>query len=164
KTPLTTAPALIVSGKGILGQGMMTYTALGAAVDIVVTTAINIGVGHTENEVKRTANARKFGGYTYDQIDMDGTIKLTNFKEKPIKVEVIRTTLGLVSEAGEDGKISRPGAFLVDQGSQPVWWGWYSWPGWWNHMNTRSRINWELTIEAGKEVKLPYKWRYFWRW
>lgn len=163
KTPFTTAPALIISEKGILGQGMMTYTAPGATVDIVVTTAINVGIAHTEDEVKRTPNARKFGGYTYDQIDMDGEIKLTNFKGKPIKVEVVRTTLGLVSEA-EGGKISRPGAWMVDETPQPEWWRWYSWPGWWNHMNTRSRVKWELTIAPGKEVKLPYKWSYFWRW
>ena len=161
KTPMTTAPALIVSEKGILGQGMMTYTAPGAAVDIVVTTAVNVGVAHTENELKRTANARKFGGYDYDQIDMDGKIRITNFKTKPIKVEVVRTTLGLVSEAGQDGRISRPGAWLADQ---PVWWGWYSWPGWWHHMNSRSQVNWEFKIEAGKEIELPYKWSYLWRY
>ena len=164
KTPMTTAPALIVSEKGILGQGMMTYTAPGAAVDIVVTTAVNVGVAHTENELKRTANARKFGGYDYDQIDMDGKIRITNFKTEPIKVEVVRTTLGLVSEAGQDGRISRPGAWQADEADQPVWWSWYSWPGWWHHMNSRSQVNWELKIEAGKEIELPYKWNYFWRY
>ena len=164
KTPMTTAPALIVSEKGILGQGMMTYTAPGAAVDIVVTTAVNVGVAHTENELKRTANARKFGGYDYDQIDMDGKIRITNFKTEPIKVEVVRTTLGLVSEAGQDGRISRPGAWQADEADQPVWWSWYSWPGWWHHMNSRSQVNWEFKIEAGKEIELPYKWNYFWRY
>jgi hypothetical protein len=163
KTPMTTAPALIVSEKGILGQGMMTYTAAGATVDIVVTTAVNVGVAHTENELQRTANARKFGGYNYDQIDMDGKIRVTNFKNEPIKVEVVRTTLGLVSEAGQDGRISRPRAWLADDVGQPVWWSWYSWPGWWHHMNSRSQVNWEFQLEAGKEIALPYKWSYFWR-
>ena len=143
---------------------MMTYTAPGAAVDIVVTTAVNVGVAHTENELKRTANARKFGGYDYDQIDMDGKIRITNFKTEPIKVEVVRTTLGLVSEAGQDGRISRPGAWQADEADQPVWWSWYSWPGWWHHMNSRSQVNWEFKIEAGKEIELPYKWNYFWRY
>ena len=46
--PLTTAPALIVKDDKVLAQGMMTYTARGASVDIAVTAAIDVKVKKTD--------------------------------------------------------------------------------------------------------------------
>ena len=40
KYPLTTAPALILRDGRVLAQGMMTYTATGADVDLAITTAV----------------------------------------------------------------------------------------------------------------------------
>ena len=45
----------------------------------------------------------------------------------------------------------------------PTWWGWYSWPYWWNHFNGIGRITWKVKLEPGKNVDLGYKWHYYWR-
>ena len=45
--PFTTAPALLIREGRAIGQSMMTYTARGAAVDIPVTTAVDIKVKKT---------------------------------------------------------------------------------------------------------------------
>src|SRR5204862_3276580 len=42
--PLTTAPALIVSNDRVVAQGMMNYTAVGAAFDLDLTAAIDVRV------------------------------------------------------------------------------------------------------------------------
>ena len=55
--PLTTAPALILRDGRIIAQGMMTYTAIGAASDLDLTTAIDISVKKTDEETERIPNA-----------------------------------------------------------------------------------------------------------
>ena len=49
--PFTTAPALIQSSKGMLAQGMMTYTPAGGSVDITITTAVNVPVRQQEDVI-----------------------------------------------------------------------------------------------------------------
>ncbi len=44
KYPITTAPALILNGSQVLGQGMTTYTSPGGSLDLPITTAVDIAV------------------------------------------------------------------------------------------------------------------------
>ncbi|HSG71297.1 MAG TPA: hypothetical protein VLA12_12830, partial [Planctomycetaceae bacterium] len=160
--PLTTAPALITSDKGVLGQGMMTYTSPGSSVDLTVTTAVNVPVSHKEDEIKRTPEAITWRNHSYMQIDMQGTIKLTNYRDKDIELEVVRTVMGAADSVEADGTIRRPSAWDEDFIGRPHWWGWYSWPYWWTHMNSFSRFEWNQTLKAGERIELSYKWHYFW--
>lgn len=162
KVPLTTAPALVASEKGVLGQGMMTYTSPGGTVDLTVTTAVNVPVDVRDEEVKRTPEVGKWRNNAYMQIDMRGAVKLTNFRSAAIDVEVVRSLMGVVDSAGEQGKISKASVWSGDVASRPTWWGWYSWPQWWSHLNSSSRIEWQRTVEAGESLVLPYTWHYFW--
>jgi hypothetical protein len=162
--PLTTAPAMLLSSGRVLGQGMMTYTSAGGAADLTITTAVNLSVVHEENETGRMANAGNFGGHAYDRINFEGSIRLTNHRREPVRVEVTRTVLGAIDSADHDAKVTRPGAWTTDDIGNPVWWQWYSWPGWWHQLNTRARANWSVTIPAGEKVSLTYQWHYFWRW
>ncbi|HUG19347.1 MAG TPA: hypothetical protein VMM56_10240 [Planctomycetaceae bacterium] len=160
--PLTTAPALITSDRGVLGQGMMTYTSPGSSVDLTVTTAVNVPVSHKEDEIKRTPEAIAWRNHTYMRIDMQGTIKLTNYRDKDIELEVVRTVMGAADSVEADGTIRRPSAWDEDFIGRPHWWGWYSWPYWWTHMNSFSRFEWNQTLKAGEGIELSYKWHYFW--
>lgn len=162
RVPLTTAPALITSERGVLGQGMMTYTSPGGTVDLTVTTAVNVPVSHKEEEIKRTPEAVTWRKHTYMQIDMQGTISLTNYRDKDIELEVVRSVMGVADSAASDGTITRPSAWDEDFVGRPHWWNWYSWPYWWTHMNSFSRIEWKQTLKAGERVELSYQWHYFW--
>jgi hypothetical protein len=162
KVPLTTSPALITSEKGVLGQGMMTYTSPGGTVDLTVTTAVNVPVSHTEDEIERTPNAVKWGSTNFMQIDMQGTMTLTNYRDKDIELEVVRTVMGVADSAEAEGEISRPSAWDEDFIGRPYWWNWYSWPYWWTHMNSFSKFEWKQTLKSGETLELPYKWHYFW--
>lgn len=164
KVPLTTAPAMLMSEGRVLGQGLMTYTSPGGAADLTMTTAVNLSIMHEEDESKRTPNAANFGGHNYDRIDLTGSIRLTNHRKAPVRVEVVRTLLGAIDEASHDGKITRPGVWTADDIGQPIWWSWHSWPSWWYQMNVRGRAQWDVTIPPGEKLSLTYQWHYFWRW
>jgi hypothetical protein len=164
QVPLTTAPALFVAKDRLLGQGMMTYTSPGSSVDLTVTTAVNLPVKMEEQEAGRTSNAATFAGHQYDRIDVAGTISVTNYRKEPAKIEIERYTLGVADEAGQDGTITRLDAQQGGWSDLPAWWQSYSWPGWWHHLNSISRIRWGATIAPGEKLEVSYQWHYFWRW
>ena len=160
--PLTTAPALIVSDKSVLGQGMMTFASPGSRVDVGLTTAVNISVAHKEDQVS-AKEVRLEDGRNYLRFEYKGQIRLGNFHKEPIKVEVVRNTLGEIHSAGKGAKISKPSAWTMDSRDVPQWWRWYSWPSWWHLRNSRGRAEWAMEIKAGDTVEMPYEWHYLWR-
>jgi hypothetical protein len=166
--PFTTAPALIVRDSRVLGQGLMTYTAKGGSSDLPVTTAVDIQVKKAENETARIPNANNWNGSTYSRMDLTGTISLTNYRNQPVTLDVVRHVLGNITEAGQDGKIEminllEDSASAGDTSQYPSWWYWWNWPYWWNHFNGIGRVKWNVTLDAGKSVDLKYQWHYYWR-
>ena len=164
--PLTTAPALILRDGRIIAQGMMTYTAIGAASDLDLTTAIDISVKKLDNETERVPNAARWNDYTYSRSNLTGTISLTNHRADTIELEVKRSVLGNIDSADNDGKITHTGGYegqWLATDSLPFWWNWYNWPYWWYHFNTISEVNWNLKLSPGESINLEYKWHYFWR-
>ncbi|HOD83557.1 MAG: hypothetical protein BWX88_04250 [Planctomycetes bacterium ADurb.Bin126] len=167
KYPLTTAPALIIRGDRVLAQGMMTYTSVGSETDLEVTAAVDVRVKKTDTETMRTPNAHVWDGHQYARVALAGTIKLTNYRDVPVELEVVRNVLGNVTEATHDGKVEMVNV-IEDEAygrsySHPHWWGWYNWPYWWRHFNGVGRVTWKLTLEPTKSAELGYTWHYFWR-
>lgn len=161
--PLTTAPALLLKDGKLLGQGLMTYTARGAEVDVDVTAAIDVKVKKTDRETKRSPNAATYNGEPYWRVDLAGTLTLTNLREQAIEVEVVRHVLGNVGEATEGGKAEMVNVLEDESAARPTWWGWYSWPHWWYHFNGIGRVAWTVKLEPGKSIDLGYTWHYYWR-
>jgi hypothetical protein len=160
--PLTTAPALIVRNGRALGQGMMTYTAIGGTSDLAITTAVDVHVSRSDDVTKKTPNAAHWRGDAYDRFDLAGRIALVNHLDRPIALEVTRKVLGNADEADHDGRIVKTSVF-DEPAEHPHWWRWYSWPYWWRHFNGIDRITWTLALEPGKRAELKYAWHYFWR-
>ena len=161
--PLTTAPTLIHSDGRLLGQNIMTYTSPGGSVDLDITTAVNVPVQFEETEQGRTPNAATFAGNQYDRINLSGSIQIRNFLDEPARIEVERFTLGVADEAGQEGEITRLSLHRGAWGVLPDWWHSYHWAGWWHHLNSTSRIEWDVTIPPGESLELTYGWHYFWR-
>ena len=164
--PLTTAPALLLRDGQLLGQSMMTYTPVGGQVDVELTKAVDITVSKQDTETNRTPNAANWAGNPFDRFDLEGTIKLHNFADKPVKLEVTRFVLGVIDAAGQDAAVSqlnvREDAW--DLGAEfPAWWHWYGWPYGWFHLNGLGRARWQLELPAGQAATLDYKWHYFGR-
>ncbi len=166
QSPLTTAPALILRQGRVIAQGMMTYTAVGAACDLELTTAVDISVSSIDRETGRTPNAAKFDGSSFTKTALDGVITITNRKSEEVNLEVCRSVLGHMDETTHDGRIEQLAGFntvwMVDYG-RPFWWDWYSWPYWWHHFNGFGRVTWECSLEPSKDIELEYHWHYFWR-
>jgi hypothetical protein len=165
KSPLTTAPALILQGNRVLAQGMMTYTPPGGAGDLTVTAAVDIQVRKSDVEAGRVPNAVQWQGDSYSKNSLTGTITLTNHRGHPVEIEVTRQVFGNVDKADHDGKVE-----MVDVAQEgwttedwPYWWSWYSWPYWWYHFNGIGRIKWDVKLDAGKSIDLKYEWNYYWR-
>ncbi|MBY0548319.1 MAG: hypothetical protein K2W95_13570 [Candidatus Obscuribacterales bacterium] len=165
--PFTTAPALIVHNNRVLAQGMMTYTAIGAATDLAVTTAVDIKVKKEDKETSRSPNATTWQGNQYGKIDLDGTIAVTNYSGKPVDLEVRRNVLGKVVSADHGGKAEMVNVIEdedVHAGElYPTWWTWYSWPAWWGQFNGVGKITWRTTLDPKQSTDLGYKWSYYWR-
>jgi len=163
--PLTTAPALILRDGRPVAQGLMKYAAVGAAADLEVTAAVDIAVEKKDNETGRTPNAATWHGSHFDRIDLAGKVHLTNYKDRPVEVEVVRHVLGLLDSAGQDGRIEQitwAEGGCVDAEALPLWWYWHSWAPWWYQFNGIGRTTWKFTLEPGKSIDLEYKWHYFW--
>ncbi|MCE9628114.1 MAG: hypothetical protein K8R56_09385, partial [Candidatus Eisenbacteria bacterium] len=164
--PFTTAPAMIVKDGRILGQGIMTYTAVGGETDLEITTAVDVQVKKAEKESKRTPNAVTLRGETYDRVDLEGKLTLVNFGKQAIEVKVVRHVLGAADSAGAGGKteaVNLVEDWSTAAGAMPPWWGSYSWPGWWSRLNGIARVTWDVKLEPGKSAELDYTWHYFWR-
>jgi hypothetical protein len=129
--PLTTAPALVVRDNRVLAQGLMTYTTVNATSDLEIGKAVDIQVTKSDAETARVPNAVRWQGADYGRVDLAGTIKLTNRRDKAVDVEVTRHVLGNVIAADNGGVVVKVNV-LEDGGSiaagPPIWWRWYSWP------------------------------------
>lgn len=157
--PLTTAPVLILQDERILSQGTMLYTPPNAASDLEIGKAVDVQVKRSEVEASRTPNAVRVNADSYSQVDVAGSIKLTNYRKEAVNVEVTREVLGAVTSASNSGLIEKLNA--VEQ--YPSWWRYYSWPFWWSQMNGIGRITWNLNLAPGQSVDLTYNWHYYWR-
>jgi hypothetical protein len=162
--PLTTAPALIISGERVIAQGMMTYTAPGSETDLTLTTDPNIKIRRKETERKRTPYAEIWQGIHYAKIDLTGTLTVTNYGQKSAEIDVTHDLFGVIDSADHDGKREMQSLLgAEDSGVRfpyPYWWNWYSWPDWWLHLNGLGRITWKVTLAPGQSTDLGYAWHY----
>jgi hypothetical protein len=164
--PLTTAPALLLRNGRVIAQAMMTYTPIGASVDLELTTAVDISVKKLDKETGRTPKAVEWDEHTYERIELAGSIKLTNHRDKPVYLEVRRSILGNIDSASHDGlaeQLGRHEGGWMTAGGQPFWWRWFNWPSWWYHFNGVGRITWKTDLQPKKTTELQYKYHYFWR-
>ena len=163
--PLTTAPAIVLRDGQLLAQSMVTYTAIGSAADVDVTTAVDLRASNSDLETGRTPEAMTWGSDRYGRIDLRGVISIANLGDRSATIEITRTVLGGVDTAEQDGEIRQTNAFedVIRRQQAARWWGNYQWPHWWPRVNGVGRIAWEVTLDAGARTELAYTWHYFWR-
>ena len=155
---------MLKDGK-VIAQGMMTYTPKLGSVDLTLTAAVDVRVKKADREVKRAPNAANFDGTSYWRVDLAGTVGLTNAGPKPVEVEVTRSVLGTLDTVGAGATAERVNVLEDDAagGARPAWWGYYSWPGWWSHVNGVGRATWTVKLAPGQSAEQAYAWHYFWR-
>lgn len=140
--PWTTGSALVISdGKPIAGS-VVEYTAKSGSVEVRLTAATDIAADRDEVEVSRQAGARVFSRSTYDAVTVEGTLRMRNFKDKPVTVSITKLLTGEVVEKSEAGKSV---ALATGRGA----------------VNPNSKIEWEIPLRPGEEKTVTYRYRIY---
>jgi hypothetical protein len=164
--PLTTAPALILMGERLLAQGLMTYTPVGARVDLPITTAVDVQVDKDEEETGRQPNAVRMNNNDFTRVNLRGRLRLANYRREPIRLEASRYLLGVIDSVSGEGRSTNGNVFddglMLEAMGSATWWMRFSWPWWWASLNGLGRASWEVSLEPGQTVELEYTWHYFW--
>lgn len=142
KFPWTTGAALVTQDGRPLGQSTIAYTSPDSEALLKVALATTVRCSLVEEQKEREERARTVNKVQYDRMVMEGEAEVTNHKAEPVVVRVRKDISGKVLASSNDGKVQQrapnPSALV------PV-----------------STITWEVTIPAGKTMKLTYQYETF---
>lgn len=144
--PWTTAPAMTMKDGRVLGQSTLLFTPPQGTSRLRITQAVSIKAEQAELEVERRRDAVRFHNNTYDEVILEGTLSLTNYKAEAVTVEITKILSGEVDAADGD-----PALVKLAQGMRRV--------------NPRSRLTWTVAVPAGADrtVTLTYRYRFYTR-
>jgi len=140
KFPWTSAPTMVISGTRPLSQDTVPYTPKSASSNLKLTVATDIRASHEENEVERQKEIQRRRNYNYDQVTVEGKLTIKNYKSKEVRLSVtdkVRGTVESQSDAGKADKLAE--AIAVD--------------------NPLTRMTWEVTLKAGEERVIKYRYK-----
>ncbi len=135
--PFTTGPVFVVEEQRPVGQQMVQYTAPGGKTELRLAQGIGLKVEKTETELKR-GDPFKIGEESWLPITLRGELTLENFRKEPAEVRVFRTLIGKVLDLG-GGKVKNVSVAKTGP-------------------NTFSRVEWKLTVPAGKKLEIVYSY------
>jgi hypothetical protein len=140
KFPWTSAPTMVISGTKPLSQDTVPYTPKGATSSLKLTVATDIRASHEENEVDRKKDVERRHGHNYDEVTVEGTLTIKNYKSKDVRLSIASKVRGSVESQTDDGKNTKLAeAIAVD--------------------NPLSRLTWEVTLKAGEEKIIKYRYK-----
>lgn len=138
--PWTSAPTLVISGTKPLAQDTLPYTPRNAASSLKLTIATDIRASHIENEVARQRDLQHRPNYNFDLVTVEGTLTIKNYKSKDARLIITTRVRGNVESQSDNGTADKLAeAISVD--------------------NPLSRLKWELTLHAGEEKVIKYRYK-----
>jgi hypothetical protein len=130
----------VITGTKPVSQDTIPYTPKGAVSNLKLTIATDIRSSHDEREVARQQGVMRRRGFSYDEVTVEGTLKIKNYKTKDVPLSITKTLRGSVESQSDDGKAEKLGeAISVD--------------------NPMSRLTWEITLKAGEERAISYRYK-----
>jgi len=79
-------------------------------------------------------------GVSYDEVTVEGTLKIKNYKAKDVRLSISKTLRGSVESQSDDGKAEKLAeAISVD--------------------NPMSHLTWEITLQPGEERTISYRYK-----
>jgi hypothetical protein len=137
KVPWTTAPAETVKEGLILGQDTLNYTPVKGEATLKITQAVSIKAEQLELEIdRRREDLRMYGAY-FDLITVEGKLSVTNFQEKTITLEIVKTLSGKVKSSQPEAKIETLARGL-------------------RRMNAVRKLTWTIELQTGDREELSY--------
>lgn len=136
--PWTTGPCLALAGSQPLSEDSLRYTPVGGRGELTVTTAINVAKQITESEIDRKLKAHEPSPSQYlDLVTLRGSMKIKSYEKRPIDIRVRRQIQGKPLTASSEGVIATDSERL-------------------RLVERSGTIEWNLTLEPGKEIELEY--------
>ena len=138
--PWTTAAAQTVRDGQILGQDILSYTPRGGKQTLRITRAVSVAADEAEYEVERDVDARRIYGYHYDLVTIRGTLKVTNFKDKRITLEIVKTLSGEIQSTDPEPEVQK-----LARGLKGV--------------NKLNRLTWTIEMKPGESRNVEYTYK-----
>jgi hypothetical protein len=104
KAPWTTAPAEMVKNGNIIGQDVLNYTPANAKATVKITQASSVSAEQTETETNRERDAVVLYGDHFDRVTIEGELRVTNYQDKAISLEIKKTVSGDTKETKPQAK------------------------------------------------------------
>jgi len=137
KVPWTTAPAETVKDDQILGQDTLPYTPPKGEGTLRITQAVSVKAEQAELETNRERGVVQYYGYPYDRVTIEGRLRVRNFLEKTISLEIKKTLSGEVKKTTPEAKTERLARGLA-------------------RMNPVHLLTWNIQLKPGAEQELTY--------
>jgi hypothetical protein len=149
KLPFTTGPALVVKKQGDtkpISQDKLNYTSVGGHTYVKLTESPDVQISHAEKIIKTEEQIKQMPhGYYYDRITMEGTIKIKNYKDKAIDLNVKRTIIGELQQSNFNWKTAERNVVYY------------------HDFNKLTDVRWETKMKAGEELTIVYSYLVFLR-
>lgn len=139
KFPMTTGPAMVVSGGRFNGQNMSYWVNPGEETTLHITKALSVRTRSVEHEEKGERRIVYVGGNDYRKGIVKGQLTISNHRKEKISLVLRRRFSGkLLSADGE------PECVLREEG---VW-----------SVNERNELTWKFTLKPGEKRDLAYRY------
>lgn len=142
--PMTTAPAMVVTGSQFNGQAMMRWSNPGEKTKLRVNKALSIRTRHREFEETRpqaagVPNLTRIGDSLYQPMTVRGELKIVNQRGETITLHIRARVTGDLKHA--DGEPSKE---TLEEGIFSV--------------NQRTELNWRMALKPREEKEINYKY------
>lgn len=136
--PLTTGTAFVLDKNGQpLAQAQLTYTPVKGTSEMQLSKAVDVQVKNEEEETGREkSNIKKSGSVYYEKVNNSGTISITNYKDKKIKIRLTKSIDGNYTSSDNGGKTRKAKSTETE--------------------NSGTEIYWEVEVEAGAKLTVKY--------
>lgn len=139
KAPMTTAATTIIEKGKFRGQSQSDWVNPGQQTCIKITRALSIRTRSTETEEEGERSIVYIGGNDYQRTTVKGRLTVRNFRSKECVITIRREFSGELLEAEGD-----PAKSLRVEGATSV--------------NQRRQLDWTITLPAGEEKELTYRY------
>ncbi|MCL1856415.1 MAG: DUF4139 domain-containing protein [Kiritimatiellaeota bacterium] len=140
KDPITTAPVEVTDGAKVMGQSTISWVNPGQEASVKITKALSVAGNGTEYEIDQKRPIITMGGYNYRNPDVEGEIRVKNYRGIPVKVNVRVHVSGEFLSASLEPTSRR----LLETGVYGV--------------NKRQEIVWTLSLAPGEEHTHTYRY------
>ncbi len=143
--PWTSGAAMVVKKDGIrkpISQDRMFYTPVKGHSFIKLTEAPDIQISHDEKSTNRVDNAKKKDKRNFHLVTVEGKVKIRNYKNKKVNLNVHRTIIGALQDSSE--KWLKATQAIRNYG-----------------VNDVTDVCWELTMKPGEEKEIKYDYKVY---